>query len=241
MSQVKLGDKNIPFIYQGNELLYPNPIKDGLILYYDFKAMSNTSSTKGNAKDISGEGNDGTLRNFVYTNQSGYDDGLKFDNVDDEIGVNVDLKHSFTISHTVDMDFNNPVQFFNAFTLSGFYLRRNYNALHCSVYTDKNISSTSGGNIFFRDLEKENKTKAVVTMVVNGFDKTVTLYGNGEKLATTDTVIPVADVKLTKLGRWNNGSTNFTGKLLSTQVYNRALSDQEIQQNYQLEKERWGL
>lgn len=241
MSQVKLGDKNIPFIYQGNELLYPNPIKDGLILYYDFKAMSNTSSTKGNAKDISGKGNNGTLRNFVYTNQSGYDDGLKFDNVDDEIGVNLDLKHSFTISHTIDIDFTNTVQFFNTFTLSGFYLRRNSNALHCSVYTDKNISSTSGGNTFFGDLEKENKTKAVVTMVVNGFDKTVVLYGNGEKLATTDTVIPVSDVKLTKLGRWNSGNTNLTGKLLSTQVYNRALTDQEIQQNYQIEKERWGL
>ena len=241
MSQVKLGDKNIPFIYQGNELLYPNPVKDGLILYYDFKAMSNTSITKGNAKDISGKGNDGTLRNFVYTNQSGYDNGLKFDNIDDEIGVNVDLKQSFTISHTVDMDLTNPVQFFSAFSLNGFYLRRNYNALHCSVYTDKNISSTSGGNMFFYNLENENKTKAVVTMVINGFDKTVTLYGNNEKLATTDTVIPVSDVKLTKLGRWNSGSTNFTGKLLSTQVYNRALTDSEIQQNYNLEKERWGL
>lgn len=242
MSQVKLGDKNIPFIYQGNELLYPNPIKDGLILYYDFKAMSNTSSTKGNAKDISGKGNDGTLRNFVYTNQSGYDDGLKFDNVDDEIGVNVDLKHSFTISHTVDMDFTNPVQFFNAFSSSGFYLRRNYKDLHCSVYTDEYITSTgSGNNRFFYNLENENKTKAVVTMVVNGFDKTVTLYGNGEKLSTTDTVIQVSDVKFIKIGRWNSGSTNFTGKLLSTQVYNRALTDQEIQHNYKLEKERWGL
>lgn len=241
MTQVKLGDKNIPFIYQGNELLYPNPVKDGLILYYDFKGMKNSDVTKGVAKDLSSNGNNGTLQNFVYTNESGYDNGLKFDNIDDEIGVNVDLKQSFTISHTVDMDFTNPVQFFNAFSLNGFYLRRNYNALHCSVYTDKNISSTSGGNTFFYNLQQENKTKGIVTMVVNGFDKTVTLYGNDEKLATTDTVIPVADVKLTKLGRWNIGNNNFTGKLLSTQLYNRALTDQEIQHNYQIEKERWGL
>lgn len=240
MTKVKLGDTNIPFIYQGNELLYPNPVKDGLVLWYDFKGMKNSDINKEIANDLSGNGNDGTLQNFTYTNESGYNDGLKFDNIDDEIGVNVDLKHSFTISHTVDMDFNNPVQFFNAFSLNGFYLRKNYDRLHCSVYTDKNISYTSNGNVFFGDLEKENKTKAVVTMVVNGFDKTVTLYGNGEKLATTDTVITVADVKLTKLGRWNRGNTNFTGRLLSTQVYNRALTDQEIQHNYQIEKERWG-
>src|SRR5699024_1430439 len=173
MSQVKLGDKNIPFIYQGNELLYPNPIKDGLILYYDFKGMNNTSSTKRNDKDLSGKANDGTLRNFVYTKKSGYDNELKLDNIDDEIAVKIELNHSFNISHTVDMDFTNTVQFFNAFSLNGFYLRRNYNALHCSVYTDKNISSTSGGNVFFYNLENENKTKAIVTMVVNGFDKTV--------------------------------------------------------------------
>ena len=72
MSQVKLGDKNIPFIYQGNELLYPNPVKDGLVLYYDFKGMENSDVTKGVAKDLSGNGNDGELKNFVYTNESGY-------------------------------------------------------------------------------------------------------------------------------------------------------------------------
>ena len=46
MSQVKLGDKNIPFIYQGNELLYPNPVKDGLVLYYDMKAQVIIVNTK---------------------------------------------------------------------------------------------------------------------------------------------------------------------------------------------------
>ncbi|WP_204201177.1 LamG-like jellyroll fold domain-containing protein [Mammaliicoccus sciuri] len=241
MSQVKLGDKNIPFIYQGNQLLYPNTIKDGLVLYFDFKGMNNNQVTKSIAKDLSGKGNNGTLRNFAYTNQSGYDDGLRFDNVDDEIGLDLELKQSFTISHTIDIDLSKEVQFFNAFSISGFYLRRNYNALHCSVYTDKNISSTSGGNQFFYNLTQNNKTKAVVTMVVNGTNKTVTLYGNGDKLATTDTVTSVSDVKLTKLGRWLSGSQNLSGKLLSTQVYNKALTDQEIQQNYKLEKERWGL
>ena len=83
MSQVKLGDKNIPFIYQGNELLYPNPVKNGLILWYDFKGMKNSDVGKGIVRDLSGKGNNGTLQNFAYTNESGYNDGLKFDGVDD--------------------------------------------------------------------------------------------------------------------------------------------------------------
>ena len=33
----------------------------------------------------------------------------------------------------------------------------------------------------------------------------------------------------------------FFSEIKSLKIYNRALTDQEIQQNYQLEKERWGL
>ena len=87
MTQVKLGDKNIPFIYQGNDLLYPNPIKDGLVLWYDFKGMKNSDVTKGVVKDLSGMNNNGTLQNFVYTNESGYNNGLKFDGVDDVVNL----------------------------------------------------------------------------------------------------------------------------------------------------------
>ena len=87
MTQVKLGDKNIPFIYQGNELLYPNPVKDGLVLWYDFKGMKNSDVSKGVTKDLSGN----TIQNaqhfgFLYTSQSGYaNKGIKFDGIDDRI------------------------------------------------------------------------------------------------------------------------------------------------------------
>ena len=241
MSQVKLGDKNIPFIYQGNELLYPNPIKDGLVLWYDFKGMKNSDVTKDVAKDLSGNGNDGTLQNFVYTSESGYNDGLKFDNVDDEISTKVDLGTSFTLTMTLDMDFSADVQFFSAFNASAFYIRRNYNALHCSVYTDKQISSTSRSNLLFYKMQQNNQNKVVVTMSVDDNTKTLKLYGNDELLSTVDTIISITPVALIKLGRWNTGSTNLTGKILSTKAYNRALTDKEIQHNYNLEKERWGL
>src|SRR5699024_11304550 len=85
MSQVKLGEKNIPFIYQGNELLYPNPVKDGLVLYYDFKGMKNSDVTKGVAKDLTKNILNGSLKNFNYTEASGYKDGLLLDGVDDYV------------------------------------------------------------------------------------------------------------------------------------------------------------
>ena len=241
MSQVKLGDKNIPFIYQGNELLYPNPIKDGLILYYDFKGMKNSDMTKGVAKDLSGMNNDGTLQNFVYTSESGYNDGLKFDNVDDVVSLSVDIPTSFTLSITIDFNISKDVQFLCGGYLSAFYIRKNYNDLHASVITESNTQIIStGGNRFFYKVSSSGKSKCQVTLSVDDTTKTMSIYGNGDLLNTRETGEQLRENKLNKLGVWQ-GNTNLDGKILSTTMYNRALTDQEIQQNYQLEKERWGL
>lgn len=244
MTQVKLGDKNIPFIYQGDELLYPNPVKDGLVLWYDFKSMSNSDVTKGFAKDLSGHGNNGTLQNFAYTSESGYNDGLKFDNVDDIVSLDVPMGYSFTLSMTLEVNPNIPVQFFCGGNYAMFYIRKNSNDLHTSITVDtidgvKQITTISG-NAFFSNLFKNNKRKFQVSITVDKIKKEMTLYGNGEILTIRTFEEELISVNLNKLGRWVN-SNNLDGKIFSTQLYNRALTEQEIKYNYQLEKERWGL
>lgn len=241
MTKVKLGDKNIPFIYQGNELLYPNPIKDGLILYYDFKGMKNSDVTKGVAKDLSNNSNNGSLKNFVYTNESGYDNGLKFDNVDDVVSLSVDIPISFTLSMTIDFNISKDVQFLCGGDFSGFYIRKNNNDLHASVITTSGTQILSrGGNGFFNQVSSSGKSKCQVTLCVDDTTQTMAIYGNGNLLSTKETGEQLAKNNLTKLGVWQ-GSTNLDGKILSTTMYNRALTEEEIKQNYNLEKERWGL
>ena len=117
MSQVKLGDKNIPFIYQGNELLYPNPVKDGLILYYDFKGMKNSDVSKGVTKDLTGKTIENAQHfNFLYNSESGYNKGLKFDGIDDRI-IPV-LKHADGTTSQLDMKkINNGQKFSVEMTL----------------------------------------------------------------------------------------------------------------------------
>ena len=88
MSQIKLGDTDIPFVFRGDELMYPNYVKDGLVLHYDFSGMTNADASRGIATDLSGNGNHGTLQNFNYTAESGYDKNkLLFDGVDDFLQV----------------------------------------------------------------------------------------------------------------------------------------------------------
>lgn len=86
--KMKFGSKDIPFVYKGDKLVYPNPIRDGLLLWYDFKGMRNADTNKEVVKDLSGNGNDGTLVNFNFTEESGYKDNtLVFDGVDDKLIV----------------------------------------------------------------------------------------------------------------------------------------------------------
>lgn len=86
--ELRVGDGNPAFIYEGSELVYPNPVKDGLILWYDFSGRTNADGQRGVAEDLSGNGNHGTLQNFNYTAESGYDKNkLLFDGVDDFLQV----------------------------------------------------------------------------------------------------------------------------------------------------------
>ena len=242
MSQVKLGDKNIPFIYQGNELLYPNPVKDGLVLWYDFKGMKNTSTNKDVARDLSDNDNNGTLQNFAYTSQSGYNNGLKFDNVDDTIVTNNNIESkSFTLSMTIDINTQKDIQFLFGGISATFYMRKNYDDLNASIFTVRQLTSKTG-NRFFYKLSGEGKTKCQVTLKVDDDNKTFSILGNGVVLDERVLDNSITNWKLTRLGTWSSATdNNLDGSVLSTQLYTRALSLEEIQHNYKLEKERWGL
>ena len=101
--ELRVGDGKPAFIYEGNELVYPSPVKEGLVLWYDFSGRTNADGQRGIAEDLSGNGNHGTLQNFNFTPESGYDKNkLLFDGVDDSVIVDSDrtgklLMEEFTV------------------------------------------------------------------------------------------------------------------------------------------------
>src|SRR5699024_4123536 len=103
---IKLGNTDIPFVFRGDELMYPNYVKDGLVLHYDFSGMSNSDESRGVAKDLSGNGNDGTLQNFNFTEESGYDKNkLIFDGVDDYVSAKNPLAHQMPENQSWSVEF----------------------------------------------------------------------------------------------------------------------------------------
>ncbi|QKQ32194.1 hypothetical protein HSZ50_09050 [Staphylococcus saprophyticus] len=234
MSQVKLGDKNIPFIYQGNELLYPNPVKDGLVLYYDFKGMKNSDVSKNVARDLSGNGNNGVLQNFVYNSESGYNDGLKFDGVDDAI-LNVLNTNktpldasNMSISMVLDSAKIQTAQYFIQVTLSD----GKFILLYRSSIDKLGYFDTFKSNKYLNFIPETNE-KFLFTLNIN--NKQVDLRVNNEKFALFE------DTGLKNASGVSLGVQKYNGTMKSIKIYNRALTEEEIQKNALIEKERWGL
>ena len=240
MSQVKLGDKNIPFIYQGNNLLYPNPVKDGLVLWYDFKGMKNSDVSKGIARDLSGKGNNGTLYNSAYnTVDSGYNDGLHFDGVDDYIEVSNPLKQqelykqNWTVSVVVNVK--------NVYTTNSIVrgINRGLDIRNLSnVNKVLNFISNDPSVYLYSSKTIENNKKYHITYKFNYVNRENFIYINGEldsKIIVSENYEPYGMSGILGISPQRNNT------IYSLNIYNRALSDQEIKNNYKLEKERWGL
>lgn len=233
---IKIGDKKMDFVFQGNKVLYPNPIIDNLVLWYDFKSLNNTSFNKDIAKDLSNN-SDGTLRNFSYTDGSGYNNGLDFDGIDDYISLDTELGKNFTISLIVDVE-NIPTNYILSSTSVYFFIRKNGYNLDLSLLNNRGRQELFRANNFF--IEFLNK-KINISYVINSDDKKVYMYIN-ESLYTTFNMEEDArsNMKITGIGIWNNNYF-FKGSLYSLKVYDKSLTNDEIKHNYNLEKERWNL
>ena len=240
MTQVKLGDKNIPFIYQGNNLLYPNPVKDGLVLWYDFKGMKNSDVSKNIARDLSGNGNIGTLQNFNYTSNSGYSDGLKFDGIDDYAIFNLNTSFRNTTYELIlkweGEKEGQPYQILlqpSSYWVDGVFMSNN--RVRASVKVDGAYQSVE-----FPMTDYLNKN-ILVTRVLDSDNKVLKLFINGIKVREKTFTGDVYE-EVDKRHYLNSpGKDTFSGNINSLKVYNKPLTDEEIQHNYQLEKERWGL
>ena len=246
MSQVKLGDKNIPFIYQGDELLYPNPIKDGLVLWYDFKSTTNNNVNKAFAEDLSGMNNNGTLQNFGYTNESGYNNGLNLDGVDDSVLVG-DNSSIITLNSevTVEMSivFNESPEFWRWLigNVSDSAGNKGY-ALAFSPTSSQRLTFMAGGTVLKTGyMPSENEKMHLVGKIDSSNNISLTM--NGVVIKSMKAIKSMDNSTLpVNIGKASYyQSPNLKSNILSTKIYNRALSDQEIQYNYKLEKERWGL
>lgn len=246
-------------IVEKREAYENNYIQTGLVAHYD--AINNTGSGHdSNAtiwKDISGNGNDLALFNFEGTATSGWsENGLNFDGSNDYAYIsnnpiynNAVIPENLTIEiissknttsvygaplsfdFTVNSRQNFPVwtavddyrsydisyHAENLFTDNAINYKYEIPLSEYPIKTAKSISYGKDGTKYFTYLNATKKDEQVIEGTYNWFE-------NGFYL-----------------GRPHSNNYYFNGTIQSVRIYNKTLTQVEIDHNYQLDKTRYGI
>lgn len=214
----------------------PRIVRNGLVLYLDAaNPNSYNLSTPLTWRDISGNRNNGTLVNGTAVVSTTAGNVMSFDGVDDYISTPLNI----------DANPNTIFVWFNALSVTGargIILTDNgawdkgleINNGVFNIHIGNNLQSTSVNalvNIWY--LGTLIYTSNSMSFFVNG----VSVWTGGAPAVTSGSSV--------EIGRaWYSGGAGsrfFIGNIALVQVYNRALSQSEITQNYNATKGRFGL
>jgi hypothetical protein len=217
----------------------PSIVQSGLVLYLD---AANTKSypTTGTAwNDLSRSGNNGTLINGPIFN-SGNGGNIQFDGVDDY--VNLGTFQAFTNNFTVSVWCRLNTTGFN---ILGFY---NTSSPFNGWGLGYNQSPRDGGFLNFWDggswknpniIVNDGQWRQITVAINSTF--LLSFYINGVFSASVQGANIASFTGNKAIGARNDSLGPMSGNISQVKIYNRALSAQEILQNYNATKSRYGL
>ena len=214
----------------------PSIVSDGLVLYLDPASQRSYSGSGNTAYDLSGSGNTSALTNGPTFNSSNLG-AFVLDGSNDYILVNsqanilsktaytkiafIYISNFSTVNNIISGGFSGQ----HAFWMFG---TDKLNAGHNGAWnTVVGATSLSLNTWYFAAVTYSDST---------GWK----LYLNGREDGTSVDTTTFTGNQEISIGSYNTGN-NFTGRIASVQVYNRALTASEIVQNYNATKRRYGL
>ena len=195
-------------------------IREGLIGYYTGRGRSNTDENKNILPDLSGNGNDLENKNFAYTVDSGYGDGyIQYDGIDDysfskEIYSNIDAHIHCVCSNYSELINNKTI--WGSGKSSGIISR-----LYCDTFNkiilDSSTEKWLNANVY--------DDSDIPTDKLNNFSANIH-----------------PDLIILNLGTLQDNKI-FFGKvrIYDVLMYNRYLTEEEIQHNYKASQQFNGI
>lgn len=218
----------------------PKIVTDGLVFAVD---AANTKSYPGSGttwKDLSGNGNDGTLTNGP-TFDSGNGGSIVFDGTDDYISFGNPAEVQFIYTNEFSLE-----AWFNPDALSGF------KHIIGKTYVNYRVAQ-NGSAVSFR-LDANNLTFQTSGILVAGkwhhmvatwhpATKTARIYINGQLAATgVNNTVDWTDTSANfQLGNSPGENYYFDGKITLGKAYSKTLTPSEVLQNYNALKSRFNL
>ena len=233
----------------------PNLIKNGLVLELDAGNIKSYQSGSTTWFDKSGNNLNGTLTNGPTFN-TGSGGSIVFDGVDDNVILGNVLNlgtGNMTINSWINSSTQNSIQTIYS---KAYYGVQNYRYAFW-VFSNNRIGGFIQGNggadvVPYGSTTINTNTWYMATMVINR-NSDIQLYINGVLETLTGSAIisqwAGLDFQSNNPARWasytytDNTSPNLllAGKIGLGQIYNRALLSQEVLQNYNSQKSRFGL
>jgi hypothetical protein len=222
---------------------YENIVTDGLIVSLDAGFVGSYPTTASTWYDISGNNTTGSLINGP-TFSSANSGSIVFDRVDDYVSFNINASNIYNageLTYNVWYKVISSQQDTSLLEIGG-----NWN--NWSLYWDLadstgSLSFSITGNYFSRVTATTNtKTGAWFNSCGTFGSNSAKIYTNGILENTRNSISLLNQTGILE-GRIANDAVNsrLGGNVAITQIYNRALSAQEVLQNYNAQKGRFGL
>jgi hypothetical protein len=230
----------------------PANLQTGLVGYWPFC---------GNANDVSGNANNGTVNGATLTTDrfGNANSAYSFDGVDDQIMVN-NSQSLNSSDKTISLWFNSNSFPTNMGNGSQSLISKWYQIINCNNnsdsyilllgYANNNVNNIAATNLYSQstfyginnNYSLNNWTNIVFSHNNQNGGK---IYINGNLISSTNTNGDIcSSTNPLYFGTDNNFGTLwrfFNGKIDDIAIYNRALSQTEITQNYNAQKARYGL
>jgi hypothetical protein len=222
-----------------------NIVTNGLVLYLDAANSKSYVSGSTTWSDMSGNGNNGTLvSGSGYSNQNG--GAIVFDGTNDYVQTatnSIPNNSSFSLAcyfniTTLNSAFRPLVDGGNLGSGTAGYTLAIDN-------TNRLFIAVNAGYMSINTSLSTNTWYYIVGTALAGSPYTLSIYVNGilqTPFASANTNTLTNNALYNRLGTSITGTPiRFPGRIASTQIYNRALSAQEVLQNYNATKTRFNL
>lgn len=217
-------------------------IKEGLILHYDGKNKYGVKCEDSTVwKDLSGNGNNGIIRGASIKK-----DSVEFDGNDDWVSIKELNYPNITIEAIIEYNqspVNNEMSIASNFEGGGYALS-NYSLIGSTPYNKFTAYVTDNYYSVVSANEIKTNHKYYLSGSYDGKNLKLSEDGYINTLQIEGTIQYPQSNTIMALGTNPSGYSSyggfFNGKIYSIRIYNRALTEEEIKNNYNLDKIRFG-
>ena len=213
----------------------PSIVKDGLVLYLDAANQKSYPGSGTTWYDKSGNGNNSTLTNSP-TFSSSNSGTFNFDESNDYVKVD-NTSILPTAAYT-------KIAAFRPESSTSNIISGGSDGQHAFWMGGTSTTLQSGhngnwGTVTYSPGDMLNQwwIGAVTFNTVTGW----VLYLNGQQVDTDASTSTFTGVSTVRIGAYNDAANLFDGDIATVMIYNRALTAEEILQNYNATKSRFGL